>query len=440
MNVEYLKSINTYYLNSRLNIAVQMPDFFILFEGNLNSDMNMIDSSSGTSKATRENQPYTNDYKTLVMNHPLFLMAVYDRYKLMAHPLSKSLVYQKFLGLSLILFIVAFLLYATFLAIFTTIVLRTRHPQEYYSLTGFNFDSDLCKNVSLALNSSGLKETSDRILQITMYVILGLLLAKNIWAIVSYMRIAWSKTFTFFLEIVAVVLNFYFIFDYDYQNNVTMRCPIQWQIGAFGLFIGYIALFYYIQYIPIIAIMITGEIDYSGIMYSDSKTAYYQLGYVMLVLFAIAMTTLASNLLIGLAVGEIEPLMTEAKNHRLDMLYELAADFEILKFQFLSCFNRCCTCCFIAPLHYKQNDFTKQWKWWKKFKKQLLESCAREADEDEVEDESEDKEMDKNEQLLHEVRHGLHQLTQTKNRSVSAQPKPGKQFTHKGTKPVGNRK
>ncbi|CAF3860521.1 unnamed protein product, partial [Rotaria sp. Silwood1] len=189
-----------------------------------------------------------------------------------------------------------------------------------------------------------------------MYVILGLLLAKNIWAIVSYMRIAWSKTFTFFLEIVAVVLNFYFIFDYDYQNNVTMRCPIQWQIGAFGLFIGYIALFYYIQYIPII----------------------------------------------GLAVGEIEPLMTEAKNHRLDMLYELAADFEILKFQFLSCFNRCCTCCFIAPLHYKQNDFTKQWKWWKKFKKQLLESCAREADEDEVEDESEDKEMDKNEQLLHE--------------------------------------
>ncbi|CAF4999615.1 unnamed protein product, partial [Rotaria sp. Silwood1] len=274
----------------------------------------------------------------------------------MAHPLSKSLVYQKFLGLSLILFIVAFLLYATVLAIFTTIVLRTRHPQEYYSLTGFNFDSDLCKNVSLALNSSGLKETSDRILQITMYVILGLLLAKNIWAIVSYMRIAWSKTFTFFLEIVAVVLNFYFIFDYDYQNNVTMRCPIQWQIGAFGLFIGYIALFYYIQYIPII----------------------------------------------GLAVGEIEPLMTEAKNHRLDMLYELAADFEILKFQFLSCFNRCCTCCFIAPLHYKQNDFTKQWKWWKKFKKQLLESCAREADEDEVEDESEDKEMDKNEQLLHE--------------------------------------
>ncbi|CAF0756472.1 unnamed protein product [Rotaria sordida] len=66
--------------------------------------------------------------------------------------------------------------------------------------------------------------------------------------------------------------------------------------------------------------MSTGEIDYSGFMHSDNTTAYYKLGYIMLVLFAIAMTILVSNLLISLAVGEIGPLMSTAKNHRLDML------------------------------------------------------------------------------------------------------------------------
>ncbi|CAF3953607.1 unnamed protein product [Rotaria sordida] len=69
-----------------------------------------------------------------------------------------------------------------------------------------------------------------------------------------------------------------------------------------------------------LAIMSTGEIDYSGFMHSDNTTAYYKLGYIMLVLFAIAMTILVSNLLISLAVGEIGPLMSTAKNHRLDML------------------------------------------------------------------------------------------------------------------------
>ena len=186
------------------------------------------------------------------MNHPLFLMAVHNRYKLMAHPLSQSLLDQKFFPWSLILFILGSLFYLTFLIIFTIIVTRTKHPEYYYELTGFQFDSNLCRNVTAALGGTGLKNGTDRALRILMFILSGIVLVKSSWAIIGYLVISWWKAMGFLLEFAILIFNFYFIFDYDFQSDVTMRCPIQWQIGACGLFLGYFALFYYIQYIPII--------------------------------------------------------------------------------------------------------------------------------------------------------------------------------------------
>jgi hypothetical protein len=49
-----------------------------------------------------------------------------------------------------------------------------------------------------------------------------------------------------------------------------------------------------------LVIMSTGEIDFSDFMYDDATTAYYkQMSYIMLVLLAITMTILVTNLLIG---------------------------------------------------------------------------------------------------------------------------------------------
>jgi hypothetical protein len=247
-----LYKINYFYRIIRHILA------FFYFQGNLNNKSNVLGKVCVEYKAIEKDEPYTIDYKTLVMNHPLFLMAVYDRYKLMAHPLSKSLVEKKFYGLSIILFMISFGLYATFLGIYTTIVLRTQHPQKYYNITGFDFDSNLCRNVTEALGNSNiaLKGTPDIVFKNTMYVFFALIVLKNVWAIIGYIRVSSTKMFTFILEIISLGFNFYFIFDYDYQKKVTMRCPIQWQIGACGLFLGYIALFYYIQYIPIFGIYV----------------------------------------------------------------------------------------------------------------------------------------------------------------------------------------
>lgn len=172
----------------------------------------------------------------------------------------------------------------------------------------------------------------------------------------------------------------------------------------------------------------TGEINYDDLMHNDNTTAYYKAGFFLLIALAIIMTILVPNLLIGkidiccvdlyfclwynigLAVGEIGPMMTTAKNTRFDMLHELAAHFEILKLQLVSNFNRCCHFCFIRPQHYKQSDLTKQWLWFKNLKKRLLVSCAREVDDDDLSGDSEDEDTNYPTHILEEVRKGIHQL------------------------------
>ncbi|UJR12513.1 hypothetical protein I4U23_016688 [Adineta vaga] len=435
-----------------------------------------------------QNKPYTRDFKTLVMNHPLFLMAVHNRYKLMTHPLSMSLVYKKFFWFSYLFFIGIFLLYAIFLAIYTVIVLRREHPHKLYNLTGFDFNDSLCENVIQALGNRDLKDIIDERLYILVIVLLSLNVIKNIWVIISYIRIDWRKTFTFIFEIISLGCNYYFVIDTPHRFKYRMRCPYQWQIGAYGLFSGYLALFYYLQYIPIfgiyvimmkqilirfilflpvltvlicaftfplymifqnfetfsdfiislakIIIMSTGEINYDDLMFNDNYKAYYKVGFFLLVLFAICMTILASNLLIGVAVGEIAPMMNTARNIRIDIFYELTADLEILKLQFLYWFNRC-GCCYILPKRYEEINLKKQWKWFRNQKKRLLECCG-EAVQEEMSNESKDEKNDYTVQILEEVRKGIQHLDQ--KHPVSKNLKTSENRTNSTTKKNKNEK
>ena len=179
-----------------------------------------------------------------------------------------------------------------------------------------------------------------------------------------------------------------------------------------------------------LVMMLSGEINYDDLINNDATTAYYQIGFVVLTALAIVMTILISNLLIGmidtccsttetmlpfssrvgLAVGEIGPMMDSAKDTRLDMLYELTGDFELLKYRLVSIFNRCCGRCFLSPRHYKQSDLTKQNKWLKRLKKRLLESCAREYEKDELSEPSDDDEDELPRRILEEVRKGMKEM------------------------------
>jgi hypothetical protein len=46
--------------------------------------------------------------------------------------------------------------------------------------------------------------------------------------------------------------------------------------------------------------MIGGELNFNDVMYSNEQEAYYKLGYVMFLLFALGMTVITTNVLIGM--------------------------------------------------------------------------------------------------------------------------------------------
>lgn len=270
MAFEILEKCTTTIGSEKSHIHKQFFDYEFLEDqyvlqnwtkGNVNNNPTIHGNSLHNNRRKNDEEketdkPYSYNFQTLVMCHPLFLMAVHNRYKLMAHPLSKSLVYRKFYGFDLIIFILLCFGYLSYLGLFTTIVLRTRHPQAYYNLTGFDYDPSLCRNVTEALGNKALKERIDQILVFAMYINVIVVLTKDLWYIIVYVRVGWSKIFTFILEMISIGCSSYFIYDYDYQHKFTMRCSLQWEIGAFGLFFGYTGLFYYIQYLPIFGIYV----------------------------------------------------------------------------------------------------------------------------------------------------------------------------------------
>lgn len=91
-----------------------------------------------------------------------------------------------------------------------------------------------------------------------------------------------------------------------------------------------------------------------------------------------------------------------AKYTRLDKSYELAADFEIFKYQLTWIFNRFFQICFWSPSHVKQDDLTADWNCCKKMKKDCLKNCARETVPDKSADS--DEETDEQKIILKEIR------------------------------------
>jgi len=206
---------------------------------------------------------YTSNKVDLVRNHPLFMMGSCDVPDLMSHPLSAYLVRQKFYKFGIFVFGLFILLYVTYLALFTTIALRTQDPETYYNRTNFpSFDNSLCYNVSQALikgspGLGGIKSTVDYMLKYFLYILIWLHIAKNIALIIEIIQISFIKTWNYWMEMAAVALSFAFVYDQDYQMNLTLRCPFQWQYGALALLLSWLCLLHYVQFMPIVGIYVS---------------------------------------------------------------------------------------------------------------------------------------------------------------------------------------
>ncbi|CAF2042757.1 unnamed protein product [Rotaria magnacalcarata] len=202
--------------------------------------------------------------------------------------------------------------------------------------------------------------------------------------------VQFSRTFFWilflFYELIALILSIIFSHDfYSWQMSIRFRCSFQWQCGAFGILIGWITLIIYVQFlsasgiyvvmlevilrkflrfIPILIIfilgfglsfhmllqnqnvynhtfdalirtilMLTGEFNYEEHLYrqeNESNRYYYQIIFLLYLLFCILMTILMMNLLIANAVGEIPPLIERANVKSSIMRIKLIMDYEIL--------------------------------------------------------------------------------------------------------------
>ncbi|CAF4962814.1 unnamed protein product [Rotaria sp. Silwood1] len=155
--------------------------------------------------------------------------------------------------------------------------------------------------------------------------------------------------------------------------------------------------------------MITGELNFNDVMYSSDQEAYYKLGYIMFILFAIFMTVITMNLLIGLAVGEIQGLLKQAKYAQLDMTYELARDYEVLRMQLFKLKDRCRTIGFqVEP--YETRDMLKIPNH-TKFGKWFSNLLARELFADELMDEPTDDTTEQQFNILQELQCGMQKIT-----------------------------
>lgn len=205
-----------------------------------------------------DSKPYTDNSYILVRNHPLFIAANQSQCPdLVQHPYTICLRTKKFNMFGKYLLILSCLLYSAYLGIFTALVLQNKHPQYFYDLINVSYTEDLttCQYVSTTLvnqnNIEVLKSDSHKILRWIAFGFLILFIIKNLILIISLFP-KLLRMGAYYLEVAVLVLSFVYILDwYDWSNPVLLRCPVQYQIGSFGLLLAWINFLTYIRYIPI---------------------------------------------------------------------------------------------------------------------------------------------------------------------------------------------
>ncbi|CAF2069611.1 unnamed protein product [Rotaria magnacalcarata] len=326
---------------------------------------------------------------TLRQNHPLYIIITYHQYDLLKHPLIDRLIERKWVQFSRTFFWILFLFYGFFLASFTSTILRVHHPQYYYSLFNASISTVSCETISLNLlrHESFIltkKNFYDTMIKWLLFSTILIHMIKNILLICIRFKMFFGLSNI--LELIALILSIIFSHDfYSWQMSIRFRCSFQWQCGAFGILIGWITLIIYVQFlsasgiyvvmlevilrkflrfIPILIIfilgfglsfhmllqnqnvynhtfdalirtilMLTGEFNYEEHLYrqeNESNRYYYQIIFLLYLLFCILMTILMMNLLIANAVGEIPPLIERANVKSSIMRIKLIMDYEIL--------------------------------------------------------------------------------------------------------------
>jgi len=100
-----------------------------------------------------------------------------------------------------------------------------------------------------------MKQPTDRILKIFVIILLWIHVVKATLLIIGVHR--FSLVWRLYMETITVILSFIGLYDDErWQNDLRFRCPIQWQVGAFGVFLAWTTLLSYLRFIPIFGVYV----------------------------------------------------------------------------------------------------------------------------------------------------------------------------------------
>ncbi|CAF1286521.1 unnamed protein product [Adineta steineri] len=255
----------------------------------------------------------------------------------------------------------------------------------------YGFNSDVCRRVGIYLIESGntdARKTANQERYLLMLdVLLIIFVIKNgIFILASFPR--FIRKIAYYTEALALVLVYVCIRDDNsWQKSLNFRCPIQWELGSIGLLLSWLVFLSYMRYIPwmdiglyvvmlnvillkflraipLLMVLFCGfgftyymllqyqtvygtpfeamfrtalslfDLGYESRLYNPpTGVMYYPVVYFVFILTQIILTILMTNMLIGLALGEIPTLKTQATLLRNKMMYELFFDYEIFHLQ-----------------------------------------------------------------------------------------------------------
>ncbi|XP_033118085.1 transient receptor potential cation channel subfamily A member 1 homolog isoform X1 [Anneissia japonica] len=347
--------------------------------------------------------PYTYNAEVLRKNHPLNLMVVSKRTKLLGHPLVLTLLTHKWDCYGRYFYYLSLLIYIVFLFFLTGYIITTPPPFYHLKPTDQN-----CTDKTYDWLGNGEKrwvEDSDDwqtflFGELGDWIIVGLAAFHLLKEIIQL----WHQKFRYLtinnlIEWIVYILAVLLVVplnDCLYENNINVKYDWQWQCGAVAILLAWINLILFIQKLPrlgiyvvmftdvlktflqfsfvfllfIIAfslgfytllmnqepfntvwyafvktfVMMIGEFEFDTTFHSQNyldttagqtpeedflTSLYYkQATYVVFTIFAVIMSIILMNLLVGLAVDDIKEVQNQAKLQRLAKQVDLALEIE----------------------------------------------------------------------------------------------------------------
>lgn len=238
----------------------------------------------------------TLDRKLLQLNHPFTLMVEKKREDLLDHPLVHSLLDYKWKLYARYVYYFNFLFYLLFVASLTTYVFVTFAPFRF----GVTHDqmtdlscSDLCSFVRQN-HTEEIQTLTGRIRTIHVFqwiviVLASIQIIKELFQIVSQ-RLDYINLENA-VELTAFVLAIVFTVDFNScSREIGYRCVVQWQIGALGVFLSWLALVLFIQKFPRFGIFVVMLTD---ILRTFSR--FFLVFFLFIIGFALAFHMLLQN-------------------------------------------------------------------------------------------------------------------------------------------------